>query len=93
MSSTIEQDSKHYQVLRDHLVEELKKIIPHLHLESMIARRGRDWWVNALRADESVQIEDTFVDHFGVPLIHVNAAERFLTALDDIAEPERRRPG
>jgi cysteine desulfurase len=36
VSSTIEQDSKHYQVLRDHLVEELKKIIPHLHLNTPI---------------------------------------------------------
>ena len=44
-----------------------------------------------MRADESVQIEETFVRNFGVPLIHVNAADRFLTALDDIAEPERKR--
>jgi GMP synthase (glutamine-hydrolysing) len=44
-----------------------------------------------MRADESAQIEETFVGHFGVPLIHVNAADRFLTGLHDIAEPERKR--
>jgi GMP synthase (glutamine-hydrolysing) len=44
-----------------------------------------------MRADESVQIEETFVRNFGVPLIHVDAGERFLTALNDIAEPERKR--
>jgi GMP synthase (glutamine-hydrolysing) len=36
-----------------------------------------------MRANESVQIEETFVRNFGVPLIQVNAA--------DIADPERKR--
>ena len=44
-----------------------------------------------MRANESVQIEETFVGHFGVPLIHVNAADRFLDGLADIADPERTR--
>ena len=44
-----------------------------------------------MRANESVQIEETFVRNFGVPLIHVNAADRFLGALTDIADPERKR--
>ncbi len=44
-----------------------------------------------MRADESVQIEETFVRNFGVPLVHVNAADRFLNALDDVADPERKR--
>ena len=44
-----------------------------------------------MRADESAQIEETFVRNFGVPLIHVDAGERFLTALNDINDPERKR--
>ncbi len=44
-----------------------------------------------MRANESVQIEETFVRNFGVPLIHVNAGERFLSALNDITDPERKR--
>ncbi len=44
-----------------------------------------------MRANESVQIEETFVRNFGVPLIHVQAADRFLGALNDIADPERKR--
>jgi GMP synthase (glutamine-hydrolysing) len=44
-----------------------------------------------MRANESEQIEETFVRNFGVPLIHVNASERFLSALNDITDPERKR--
>ena len=44
-----------------------------------------------MRANESVQIEETFVRNFGVPLVHVDASERFLSALTDIADPERKR--
>ncbi len=44
-----------------------------------------------MRANESIQIEETFIRNFGVPLIHVNAADRFLGALTDIADPERKR--
>ncbi len=44
-----------------------------------------------MRAGESDQIEETFVNHFGVRLIRVDAADRFFTALDDINEPERKR--
>ena len=44
-----------------------------------------------MRANESVQIEETFVRNFGVPLIHVQASDRFLGALNDIADPERKR--
>ena len=44
-----------------------------------------------MRAGETDQIEETFVDHFGVRLITVDASERFFTALDDISEPERKR--
>ena len=44
-----------------------------------------------MRAGESDQIEETFVRHFGVRLIRVDAADRFFTALDDISDPERKR--
>jgi GMP synthase (glutamine-hydrolysing) len=44
-----------------------------------------------MRAGETDQIEETFVNHFGVRLITVDATERFFTALDDINEPERKR--
>ncbi len=44
-----------------------------------------------MREGESDQIEETFVNHFGVKLIRVDAAERFYAALDDINEPERKR--
>jgi GMP synthase (glutamine-hydrolysing) len=44
-----------------------------------------------MRANESAQIEETFVRNFGVPLIHVDASERFLNALEDISDPERKR--
>jgi GMP synthase (glutamine-hydrolysing) len=44
-----------------------------------------------MRAGESDQIEETFVNHFGVRLIRVDAAERFYKALDDINDPERKR--
>lgn len=31
-------------------------VIPHLHLETMIQRRGREWWQNALRSGESILV-------------------------------------
>jgi GMP synthase (glutamine-hydrolysing) len=44
-----------------------------------------------MRAGESEQIEDTFRSHFHVDLVHVKAADRFLDALNDIQDPERKR--
>ena len=44
-----------------------------------------------MREGESVQIEETFVGHFGVELVHVNAAQRFYDLLNDVADPERKR--
>jgi GMP synthase (glutamine-hydrolysing) len=44
-----------------------------------------------MRAGESDQIEETFVRNFGVKLIRVDAAERFLSALNDVDDPERKR--
>lgn len=31
-------------------------IIPHVHLENMIRRRGPDWWLNSLRSGDSVLV-------------------------------------
>ena len=44
-----------------------------------------------MRMGESDQVEDTFRGQFHVDLIHVKAADRFLAALDDVADPERKR--
>jgi GMP synthase (glutamine-hydrolysing) len=44
-----------------------------------------------MRAGESEQVEDTFRRQFQVDLVHVKAADRFLEALNDIQDPERKR--
>lgn len=44
-----------------------------------------------MRAGEAEQVEETFRRRFALDLVHVDAAERFLTALDDVADPERKR--
>jgi GMP synthase (glutamine-hydrolysing) len=44
-----------------------------------------------LRSGEADQVETTFRDQFNVDLVHVKAEDRFLGALDDIADPERKR--
>jgi len=44
-----------------------------------------------LREGEAEQVVHLFRDTFHMPLIHVDARERFLTALRGITEPERKR--
>jgi GMP synthase (glutamine-hydrolysing) len=44
-----------------------------------------------MRAGESEQIEDTFRRQFDIDLVHVKAGDRFLEALDDVIDPERKR--
>jgi len=44
-----------------------------------------------MRAGEAEQVEDTFRRQFQVDLIHVKAADRFVEALDDVIDPERKR--
>jgi len=44
-----------------------------------------------LRHEEADQVEDTFRRQFHVDLVHVKAGDRFLAALDDVVEPERKR--
>ena len=44
-----------------------------------------------LRKGEAEQVEETFRSQFHVDLVHVKAGDRFLGALDDVTEPERKR--
>jgi GMP synthase (glutamine-hydrolysing) len=44
-----------------------------------------------LRADEATQVVETFRGHFNVPLVHVEAQERFLDRLAGVADPEEKR--
>ena len=44
-----------------------------------------------LREAEAEQVEQTFRRQFSIDLVHVKAADRFLSALDDVIEPERKR--
>jgi GMP synthase (glutamine-hydrolysing) len=44
-----------------------------------------------LRDGEPEQVEDTFARNFRVPLVHVNAADRFLARLAGVADPEQKR--
>jgi GMP synthase (glutamine-hydrolysing) len=44
-----------------------------------------------LRQDEAEQVVETFGEHFHVPLVHVQAQERFLELLDGVEEPEDKR--
>ena len=44
-----------------------------------------------LRKDEAVQVIETFEGHFHVPLVHVDAAERFLARLEGVEDPEEKR--
>ena len=44
-----------------------------------------------LRMHEAEQVEDTFRRQFHVDLVHVKAGDRFLDALEDVVDPERKR--
>jgi GMP synthase (glutamine-hydrolysing) len=44
-----------------------------------------------LRKEEATQVVATFRGHFQVPLVHVDAEERFLARLDGIDDPEEKR--
>ncbi len=44
-----------------------------------------------LRQGEAAQVITTFREHFGVPLVAVDAAEEFLAALEGVADPEQKR--
>ncbi len=44
-----------------------------------------------LRKGEAEQVEATFRQHFHINLIHVNAKKRFLSKLDGVTDPEKKR--
>jgi GMP synthase (glutamine-hydrolysing) len=44
-----------------------------------------------LRAGEADQVEQTFRQQFNIDLVHVKAADRFLDALKEVIDPERKR--
>src|SRR5207253_979935 len=44
-----------------------------------------------LRENEAEQVVETFGGHFRVPLVHVQAEERFLSRLDGVEDPEEKR--
>ena len=44
-----------------------------------------------LRLNEAAQVVETFGTHLGLNLIAVDAADRFLTRLADVTDPERKR--
>jgi GMP synthase (glutamine-hydrolysing) len=44
-----------------------------------------------LRKDEAIQVVETFGQHFHVPLVHVDVADRFLVRLEGVADPEEKR--
>jgi GMP synthase (glutamine-hydrolysing) len=44
-----------------------------------------------LREGEAEQVVDLFRGHYNIPLVHVDASETFLSALDGVADPEAKR--
>jgi GMP synthase (glutamine-hydrolysing) len=44
-----------------------------------------------LRKSEAEQVVETFGEHFHVPLVHVQAQQRFLELLDGVEDPEQKR--
>jgi len=44
-----------------------------------------------LRKEEAMQVVETFRNHFHVPLVHVEAEQRFLGRLSGVTDPEEKR--
>jgi GMP synthase (glutamine-hydrolysing) len=44
-----------------------------------------------LRENEAEQVVETFAGHFHVPLVHVQAQQRFLSRLAGVSDPEQKR--
>ncbi len=44
-----------------------------------------------MRAGEAAQVVETFEGHFGMPLLHIEAQERFLARLEGVEDPEEKR--
>jgi GMP synthase (glutamine-hydrolysing) len=44
-----------------------------------------------MRQSEAEEVVELFRGHYNIPLVHVNAAETFLGALQDVSDPEQKR--
>src|SRR5213595_1560022 len=44
-----------------------------------------------MRKDEAAQVVEAFGEHYGIPLVHVQAQKRFLSRLARVEEPEEKR--
>ena len=44
-----------------------------------------------MRANESEEVVSLFREHYNIPLVHVDASEQFLGALEGVSDPERKR--
>ena len=44
-----------------------------------------------LRQDEAREVVTLFRDHYNIPLIHAEESDRFLSALEGVSDPERKR--
>ena len=44
-----------------------------------------------MRVNEAWEVVGLFRGHYNIPLVHVDAADRFLAALDGVADPEHKR--
>ncbi len=44
-----------------------------------------------LRLNEAEQVVDMFTNHYNIPLVHVDAEEMFVSALEGEADPEKKR--
>jgi GMP synthase (glutamine-hydrolysing) len=44
-----------------------------------------------MRAGETEQVLDLFRGHYNIPLLHADAADMFLTALEGVSDPEKKR--
>ena len=44
-----------------------------------------------MRANEAAEVVTLFRDHYNIPLVHVDAGDTFLNALDGVSDPETKR--
>ncbi len=44
-----------------------------------------------MRLNEAKEVVELFRGHYNIPLVHVDASDKFLTALDGVADPEQKR--
>jgi GMP synthase (glutamine-hydrolysing) len=44
-----------------------------------------------MRKDEAAQIVQAFGEHYGIPLVHVQAQDRFIDLLEGVEDPEQKR--